>query len=82
MHASTKLDDHALRYHSTHDNKYLSYFKGHTARVRSVHMSPVDDTFVSAGDDATVRLWDLRMPDCKVCTSIEREEYGTDSRAC
>jgi COMPASS component SWD2 len=40
VHASTKVvadaraseDTHALRYHSTHDNKYLSYFKGHTAR--------------------------------------------------
>jgi hypothetical protein len=32
IHASTKGDDHALRYHSMHDNKYLSYFKGHTGR--------------------------------------------------
>jgi COMPASS component SWD2 len=29
-------------------------------------MNPVDDTFVSAGDDGTVRLWDLRMQACKV----------------
>jgi len=32
IHASTKLDDHAIRYHSMHDNKYLSYFQGHTGR--------------------------------------------------
>lgn len=31
IHASTK-NDHALRYHSMHDNKYLAYFQGHTAR--------------------------------------------------
>ena len=30
IHASTK-GDHAIRYHSMHDNKYLSYFQGHTA---------------------------------------------------
>ncbi|WWC88184.1 uncharacterized protein L201_003089 [Kwoniella dendrophila CBS 6074] len=65
VHASTKGDDHAVRYHSMHDNKYLAYFKGHQARVRSVHMSPVDDTFVTAGDDGTVRLWDLRAQGCK-----------------
>lgn len=32
VHASTKLDDHTVRYHSMHDNKYLSYFRGHTDR--------------------------------------------------
>ncbi|WWC68317.1 uncharacterized protein I206_102242 [Kwoniella pini CBS 10737] len=65
LHASTKGDDHAVRYHSMHDNKYLAYFKGHEARVRSVDMSPVDDTFITAGDDGTVRLWDLRASGCK-----------------
>ena len=35
-------------------------------RVRSLHMNPTDDTFISAGDDGTVRVWDLRMPECKV----------------
>ncbi|TXT04928.1 hypothetical protein VHUM_04011 [Vanrija humicola] len=64
IHASTK-GDHALRYHSMHDNKYLSYFQGHTDTVRSLQMSPVDDTFISAGDDRTVRLWDLRAPTCR-----------------
>jgi hypothetical protein len=28
LHTSTK-GDHAVRYHSMHDNKYLSYFRGH-----------------------------------------------------
>ncbi|KAL1405198.1 hypothetical protein Q8F55_008823 [Vanrija albida] len=64
IHASTKAD-HAIRYHSMHDNKYLSYFQGHTDTVRSLQMSPVDDTFISAGDDQTVRLWDLRAPTCR-----------------
>ncbi|OXC65101.1 hypothetical protein AYX13_05713 [Cryptococcus neoformans] len=65
LHASTQGGDHAVRYHSTHDNAYLAYFKGHTARVRSIDMSPADDSFVTAGDDGTVRLWDLRANACK-----------------
>lgn len=36
-----------------------------THRVRSIDVCPVDDTFLTAGDDATVRLWDLRSPECK-----------------
>ncbi|KAJ3146984.1 hypothetical protein HK101_002263, partial [Irineochytrium annulatum] len=59
LHASTK-DDHAIRYLSFHDNKYLRYFKGHTARVTALEMSPTDDQFLSASKDGSVRLWDLR----------------------
>ena len=91
LHTSTKLDDHAVRYHSLHGNTYLSYFRGHTARcvfllevvilmhrVRSVQMNPTDDTFLSAGDDGTVRLWDLRSPSCKVRLTLRIEN---DDRA-
>lgn len=61
IHASTKEDD-TIRYHSLHDNKYLQYFKGHKGRVISLEVSPVDDGFMSASIDKTVRLWDLRSP--------------------
>ncbi|KAF5392154.1 hypothetical protein D9757_001490 [Collybiopsis confluens] len=64
IHASTKEDD-GIRYHSLHDNKYLSYFKGHKGRVISLEMSPVDDGFMSGSVDKTVRLWDLRVPTCR-----------------
>ena len=30
------IDDHAVRYHSLHDNTYLRYFKGHKGRVVAV----------------------------------------------
>ncbi len=64
IHASTKEDD-TIRYHSLHDNKYLQYFKGHKGRVVSLEMSPIDDGFMSGSEDKTVRLWDLRSPNCR-----------------
>ncbi|KAH9481653.1 WD repeat-containing protein 82 [Psilocybe cubensis] len=64
LHASTKEDD-TIRYHSLHDNKYLQYFRGHKARVVSLEVSPIDDGFMSGSMDNTVRLWDLRTPNCR-----------------
>lgn len=34
-------------------------------RVVSLEMSPIDDTFLSGAIDQTVRLWDLRTPNCR-----------------
>jgi COMPASS component SWD2 len=45
-------------------------------RVRSLHMSPADDSFISSGDDATVRLWDLRTPVCRVSPLSRRKLWG------
>ncbi|XP_065839169.1 WD repeat-containing protein 82-like isoform X2 [Oscarella lobularis] len=64
LHASNKNDD-IIRYLSLHDNKYLRYFSGHTKRVVALDMSPVDDSFISGSLDKTVRLWDLRSPNCQ-----------------
>lgn len=58
---STKTK-HWIRYVSINDNKYLRYFVGHEARVVSLAMSPVDDTFLSASKDGVVFLWDLSSP--------------------
>jgi len=64
IYASTKEDD-TIRYHSLHDNKYLQYFRGHKGRVVSLEMSPLDDGFMSGSMDKTVRVWDLRSPQCR-----------------
>lgn len=64
IHSSTKMDD-AIRYLSLHDNKYLRYFPGHTKKVISLNISPVEDTFLSGSLDKTLRLWDLRSPNCQ-----------------
>uniref|UniRef100_A0A8C8EIF7 WD repeat-containing protein 82 n=1 Tax=Oncorhynchus tshawytscha TaxID=74940 RepID=A0A8C8EIF7_ONCTS len=65
VYSSNKIDD-TIRYLSLHDNKYIRYFPGHNKRVTSLSMSPVDDTFISGSLDKTIRLWDLRSPNCQV----------------
>ncbi|GBF90019.1 hypothetical protein Rsub_02725 [Raphidocelis subcapitata] len=69
LHASTKGNSHAVRYLSVESNQYHQYFEGHQARVTCVDMSPKNDTFLSAGQDRTVRLWDLRTPICQAVLS-------------
>merc|ERR1712004_22086 len=64
IYSSNKIDD-TLRYLSVHDNKYIRYFGGHTKKVVTLCMSPVDDTFLSGSLDKTIRLWDLRSTNCQ-----------------
>ncbi|XP_013780980.1 WD repeat-containing protein 82-like [Limulus polyphemus] len=64
VHSSTKVDD-TIRYLSLHDNKYIRYFPGHTKKVVTLCMSPVDDSFLSGSLDKSIRLWDLRSPGCQ-----------------
>ncbi|XP_064857787.1 WD repeat-containing protein 82-like isoform X2 [Oncorhynchus nerka] len=68
VYSSNKLDD-TIRYLSLTDNKYIRYFPGHTDRVVALSMSPVDDTFISGSLDMTIRLWDLRSPNCQGLTN-------------
>ncbi|KAI9777843.1 MAG: member of Set1p complex, histone methyl transferase [Geoglossum umbratile] len=58
LYASTKMDD-TIRYLSTHDNQFLRYFKGHTAPVTCLAISPGGDEFLSGSLDNTVLLWSL-----------------------
>ncbi|XP_071549981.1 WD repeat-containing protein 82-like [Panulirus ornatus] len=64
IYSSTKIDD-TIRYLSLHDNKYIRYFPGHTKKVITLSMSPIDDTFISGSLDKSLRLWDLRSPNCQ-----------------
>ena len=59
VHASTKEND-IIRYLNVAQNKYLSYFRGHSKRVVTLCMSPTDESFLSGSLDKTIRLWDLR----------------------
>ncbi|QDZ20650.1 subtilisin-like protein [Chloropicon primus] len=67
LYASTREDstkkaseNHAIRYHSLHDNAYIRYFQGHTEKVLGIEMSKVSDAFFSCSLDRTVKRWDLR----------------------
>lgn len=51
------------RYLSLHNNQYVRYFPGHTDRVVSLAMNPLNDMFMSASTDRTVKFWDLRTND-------------------
>lgn len=62
--ATTVGWDDNIRYLSLHENKYVRYFRGHRSRVVSMAVSPLDDTFLSASLDRTMRLWDIRYPQC------------------
>ncbi|WEJ93027.1 member of Set1p complex, histone methyl transferase [Yamadazyma tenuis] len=52
--------DHAIRYLSLSDKKYLRYFKGHKSQVVSLEVDPVHDMFITSSFDKSVKLWDLR----------------------
>lgn len=64
-HSSLYLFDFNDRYLSLHDNKYIRYFPAHTKKVVTLCTSPVDDMFLSGSLDKTLRLWDLRSPNCQ-----------------
>lgn len=59
-----------IRYLSLHDNTFIRYFKGHKRLVTSLEVSPVDDQFISCSLDDTVRVWDLRSPNCSGLLNI------------
>lgn len=70
LHTSTKIDDH-IRYLNLQENKYISSFSGHTKKVTELHQSPVDDQFLSASVDKTVRLWDHRSGCTGMLTNLD-----------
>ena len=42
----------------------------YNCRVVALSVSPVDDKFISGSLDNTIRLWDLRSPNCQVSNKV------------
>ncbi|SCU94477.1 LAFA_0F22056g1_1 [Lachancea sp. 'fantastica'] len=57
---SSTMKSFDIRHLNLETNQYLRYFTGHGALVSDLQMSPLNDTFLSASYDESVRLWDLR----------------------
>lgn len=51
-----------IRYLCMYDNRYLRCFEGHTGKVTSLSMSPIDDRFLTASADKSVCLWSVSSP--------------------
>ncbi len=62
-----------LKYQCFYDNRILRNFKGHTDKVTSLSISPIDDTFISASADKSVRLWNLNS--AAACAKIQLPSY-------
>lgn len=57
---SSTMKSFDIRHLNLETNQYLRYFTGHGALVHDIQMSPLNDTFISASYDESIRLWDLR----------------------
>ena len=61
LHSSRPGVPGTIRYWSLNSNQYVRYFPGHTGHVTSLCVAPGSDgTFMSAGTDKMVYVWDLR----------------------
>lgn len=72
VYASTKEDD-TVRYLALKTNQYVRYFKGHEDRVSSLEVSPTNETIISADVGGSLRIWDVRSPNCSGLLSGGKE---------
>lgn len=67
--ASTK-QNHAIRSLNIETKKYLTYFVGHNEMVNSLCVHRANNVFLSASNDKSIRLWDVRSPRSQSMTSF------------
>jgi COMPASS component SWD2 len=65
-----------IKYLCVYDNRYIRYFRGHTMGITSLSMNPVNDMFISASNDETIRLWDLSSPNSLGKVNLPPNHYG------
>ena len=57
-------------------NEFTRYFRGHRGKVTGLAVNPADDTFLSAGMDHMIRLWDTRTAGCQGILRFPAQFYG------
>ena len=68
----------SIYYLSLYDNKVLRQFSpSNASSVHTLSMSPVDDLFLSASSDRTVRLYDIAAPKCIAEMSLPTQGVST-----
>lgn len=72
IHASIKSD--GIRLLILERRSYLRYFFGHTKKVTSLSVNPVEDTFASVSMDQTMKLWDPRIANHFSSTALSGSE--------
>lgn len=59
---SSERNNFDVKYLCAYDNRYLQRYKGHTSKITSLSMSPLDDSFLTSSEDKSIRLWNLKSP--------------------
>lgn len=62
--SSNTEGEYNIMYWSLHDNKILSYFKGHTDCIVGLEVSPLSNLFLSFAKNNETRLWNYDTEEC------------------
>ncbi|KAG7340310.1 anaphase-promoting complex subunit 11 RING-H2 finger-domain containing protein [Nitzschia inconspicua] len=57
-------NSNVVNYWSVYDNKLLRKFRGHSGPIHDMSVCPVEDLFLTASNDQTVRLWNMSQAGC------------------
>lgn len=73
--AAQKSND--IHYWSLFDNKTLRKFRGHAGPIVDMSLCPVEDTFLTASTDRSIRLWTIEKAGCIARLDLPKETEGT-----
>eukprot|EP01038_Epipyxis_sp_PR26KG_P012874 gene12874-17252_t len=60
--STEKRNNYDIKYLCLYDNKILHSFVGHSDKINSLSMSPIDDNFITSSTDNQILLWNLSNP--------------------
>ena len=62
---------------SLENGQYIRCFTGHTHDILNLSVSPIRNTFLTGATDGSIRLWDLRLPDCGGVLSVPQDHIAS-----